>query len=374
MSVLINFDGLLKVVKPSYKETGSFNFIIGFVILGTHGFFYLLTHYARKDQIINTKEIVSFLLAMVMIVTLFGFSIGYFEAGKVVRDLFYILFFVLVYYYLAFYRTHFEKSLNSFLAASFFIYFILLNAIGLVLGNFDHEGRFVGLQMAASIYGGTACLLLIVLFESKASIMTKLFYFVIGGSFLLMSGTRGAVLSLLVYFAFAIYRAFGKQKLLQYTLVTIAFSIIAVIAIFFEQIISAMSALSSLRFISTADLEGGSLGTRMTWYLMIITDLIENNLFGGFGGGASERLTGHITHFDLLRFWYDYSLLFILFKMILFIVMIKTFTKKWLLIFSYLFVQYLLFSLHNIFQAPAMLFVFALSLMMIVMNQRSYTS
>ena len=59
----------------------------------------------------------------------------------------------------------------------------------LVLGNFDHEGRFTGMQMAASIYGGCVCLFLIILLESDLSKFFKYFYFLVGFPFLLFSST-----------------------------------------------------------------------------------------------------------------------------------------------------------------------------------------
>lgn len=365
MSLLVGFDAFFKVINPGYIETGSFNFIIGVIILSLHIFFYFSSYYRITSNPVVKQEIYSLLLGAILLVMLFANSLGYFELGKVVRDIFYSFYFIVIFYFVFYYCKTQPNKFNTLLHFSFFTYFILFNGLGVLLGNFDHEGRFTGMQLAASIYGGTACLLLITLCESQLGKYQKVLYFTFGFSFLLLSGTRGAVLSLLVYFAFVFYRMFGKNKFLQLFILLIVGSIIGFIVFKFEEITAAMSALSSLRFASTSDLEGGSLGTRLTWYLMILADLYENSLVGGFGGGAAEKLTGHITHFDLLRFWYDYSIFFVLVQLVLFAYMIYSVNHKWVLIFIYLFVQYLLFSLHNIFQAPAMLFVFALSLVVL---------
>lgn len=365
MSVLFGFDAFLKLVKSSYKETGSFNFIIGFVILGLHAFFYFIYHYRFKSNRIKKEEVWSVFIGFLLLTILLGNSLGYIELGKVIRDVFYTFFFIILFYFILYFKESHNNSFTSVLKLSFFIYFIVFNIIGLVLGNFDHEGRFTGMQMAASIYGGCVCLFLIILLESDLSKFFKYFYFLVGFPFLLLSGTRGAVLSLIVYFSFSFYRKFAKNKLLQFVIISILLTIVGLIIIKLDEILAAMSALSSIRFASTEDLEGGSLGTRLTWYLMIFSDLYNDSFIGGFGAGAAEKLTGHITHFDLLRFWYDYSLGFILVQLLLFFYMIKSTNKNSLLIFLYFFVQYVLFSLHNIFQAPTMLFLFALSLVVL---------
>lgn len=371
MAVMFGFDGVLKVLKPNYTETGSFNFFIGFLILSLHSFLYLKSYYLNFSNPIKPQEIYSIAFGLVLSVILLGYSLGYFELGKIIRDIFYSFYFIVIFYVIYYFKKTEKLKFNTILKLSFFIYFVIFNFLAVVLGNFDHEDRFTGMQLAASIYGGTACLMLITLLESDLGKFNKVFYFSIGVTFLLLSGTRGAVLSLIVYFAFSLYRTFGKNKVLQTIILMLVLSIVGIIVLKIDQITAAMSALSSLRFASTADLEGGSLGTRLTWYMMILVDLYDRSLIGGFGGGAAEKLTGHITHFDLLRFWYDYSIFFIVVQLMLFIYMIKAISPNWLLIFLYLFAQYLLFSLHNIFQAPTMLLTFALSLVVLASKNKN---
>jgi hypothetical protein len=122
------------------------------------------------------------------------------------------------------------------------------------------------------------------------------------------------------------------------------------------------------RVVSAEDLEQGSLQTRVVWTGMLLKDIKESGYLGGFGAGEAERAIGFLPHFDVLRFWYDYSIVFVIVMVvILFAELTKYFdgtkrSNKELVYVFYMLLLVLILSTHNIFQDAAMTILMATTL------------
>jgi hypothetical protein len=122
------------------------------------------------------------------------------------------------------------------------------------------------------------------------------------------------------------------------------------------------------RVVSAEDIEQGSLATRLVWTFMLWEDIRRSGFLGGFGAGEAERAISLLPHFDVLRFWYDYSIVFvILMATILFAGLTKyLFGAKWsgreLVLIGYMMLLVLILSTHNIFQDAAMSVLMATTL------------
>ena len=105
------------------------------------------------------------------------------------------------------------------------------------------------------------------------------------------------------------------------------------------------------RILSVSDVEGGSIGTRFLWYSDVWAKIIESDFIGGFGAGSHEIVTrGYLMHFEILRFWYDYSIFVLCFLVALIYIYAIGFDFVSGLI--YFVVVFLLPAFHNFLQAP----------------------
>ena len=122
------------------------------------------------------------------------------------------------------------------------------------------------------------------------------------------------------------------------------------------------------RVVSAEDIEQGSLATRWVWTGMLWREISESGYLGGFGAGQSERLVGFLPHFDILRFWYDYSIVFVV---IMAVVLFAGLTKyldgekrsnRELAYLFYMLFLVLVLSTHNVFQDTGMSVLIATTL------------
>ena len=122
------------------------------------------------------------------------------------------------------------------------------------------------------------------------------------------------------------------------------------------------------RVVSAEDLEQGSLQTRVVWTAMLWSDIRQSGYLGGFGAGEAERAIGFLPHFDVLRFWYDYSIVFVIvMAVILFVGLTKYFdgverSNREMVYVFYMMFLVLILSTHNIFQDTAMSILMATTL------------
>jgi hypothetical protein len=125
---------------------------------------------------------------------------------------------------------------------------------------------------------------------------------------------------------------------------------------------------AGVRVLSAEDIEQGSLQTRVVWTAMLWKDIKESGYLGGFGAGEAERVIGFLPHFDVLRFWYDYSIVFVsLMAAVLFAGLTRYLdgekrSNRELVHVFYIMFLVLVLSTHNIFQDAGMSILMATTL------------
>ena len=181
--------------------------------------------------------------------------------------------------------------------------------------------------------------------------------------FILLSGTRTA-LALYLLFLFCYMWFSTPSSIVKIRLFSVVFLFLALFLLLFGGAVNDAIIYSGSRMASLDDLEGGSLGTRVLWYMRLISALSENFYIGGFGAGSSENLIGYITHFDFLRYWFDYSILSLVILVCLFyrLSMLSVVRPGFQLLFVINVLILTFLSTHNVFQSPATVMLVALYL------------
>lgn len=358
-SILFNISGVLGFFFTGL-DVSKYNFFIAFLFLFPLFFYFssYFLHFSVSNR--KTKHAGFFIIFLICVIISVSFSIIHGEQLKLLRDVLYMFFF---FFFVCFFSVLENKNEESFhMFISYFLSFNLMFFVfvGILLGRFDVQGRFIGMMDSSAILGVSLSFFILIVFEIKNYFSRKhfLLLIVISTFSLFMTGSRAPLLIVLLYFIFLI--AYNLKFIFYFLLVII------VVSLSFIDFSWLLGQDSSLRILSTADIEGGSLGTRLSWYLTLLFGLYKNYFFGGYGAGASEVLIGYIPHFDLLRFWYDYSLIFILFFLIFLIlpVFITRSSHKKEKIF-FIFTLFLLVSLHNAFQSPNLIFLFSMTVFLI---------
>jgi hypothetical protein len=146
-----------------------------------------------------------------------------------------------------------------------------------------------------------------------------------------------------------------KHKVLIKGLTVSFFGFIILFIIFYFDIFN-LDIIDKFRMFTLND--GGSANTRFDWYYDLFLHLKSTLFIGGKGGGYSEFVIGNLPHFDLLRFWLDYSVVFIILFFILLFLVVSLFSQDILLLGLFSIGLFILLSLHNMFQAPMLIFTY----------------
>lgn len=364
VSFALNIGGLLNLVVGG-GEAGVFNPVLAplFLILLLSITFFS-TNIRKHLYGAEMKIIITLLVPLIALVLTAGF-LGE-SLAKAIRDVIYftlmVVLLVLVHGYIKNNLIQSTKLINSI----FYINAILMPLLSIVvLGlNSGFGGRMAGFMMSPPVFANTLFLLsAMYLSTNQGWGGVRVLSLIVPVVFILLSGTRTALalylLFLLCYMWFS-----TPSKILKIRLFTITFLFVALFLLFFGGTISDAIFDSGSRMASMDDLEGGSLATRIIWYMRLISALAENFYIGGFGAGASESLLEYIPHFDLLRYWFDYSILSIIILVCIFyrLSMLSVIRPG----FQYLFVINILIliflSTHNMFQSPSTVMLIAMYL------------
>lgn len=364
-AALACYDGLRNLVSAGYTAVGSNNVFIGPIWLGG---LYLTTFFfqkTRRQEMVPRRglsfkesEIVYFFMFLICSVFIFSHvdeSRISLSVSKGFRDVFYIAFYFLVTRFFVSTFSSGVKGYSQFKVFSFSHagFYLVVTLLALLFAKFDVEGRFVGPQLSASMFGNYVPF---VFFLLAVTVRSKAFVWIVWAiSLLLMisSGTRSA---LIVYAAlfFVYIKFFFKVNLSTiFSLSVVAGLLLAILGLNADF-------LGESRVVSTDDMEGGSAGTRLFWYELLLGELEKSSWLGGAGAGAAEDRIGYITHADFLRFWYDYGLFFLIFFVgwVFFgffrLARYKALDRAFICLVYVALVFNL--SFHNVFQAPSILF------------------
>lgn len=368
-SSVFYFDGFLYLL-GRIDEAGQFNPVLGIILM------FALTSFSLLIMIKNALK-VDRKLVIALCLLMLGFHSLLFggELSQLVRDVVYLILTILV----ALLAREFlfgESGRRIFAVCFFLMQNLIYPLIGLSLGFSGYEERFAGFSLSPPVFAFGIFIGYVLLRLSVKSGLCIVLAFSISAYWIYESQTRTEII-LLVCFEILVLtsklRRIDKAFIYSISLVGIG----ALTLFLGDEIWSVLSKSQSTRVLSVSDIEQGSLATRIAWYAVLLAYIWNNSflMLGGFGSGAAEELIGFVAHFDFLRYWFDYGLLFLFLSVLALICMAKALRvdsqnklKFEALVFVVLF--FLLLSMHNILQSPSSIILIPLILVFMLNDHR----
>jgi len=289
-------------------------------------FFAVLLQMGTAGFRLRTNHASVLALALLASCALFSFGFGLLphssgvSAPQIIRDAGFLWLMPLV--AIAFDEKINRGSLNPKIFAKTIVLVsgVILPIAGYFLLPFHSGGRYGGFALTSSMMGNIAFLLVLVAYEARVSAKCFYSYLIIAGVIIIATGTRVAFV---LYVGFLLYH-FGFQKLQQLrrsrrllVLIVLAGVALAVGGRVID-LVTQQDTQEAYRVVSIQDAEAGSIATRLLWLARLWGRMTESMFFGGFGAGQAEAFLGVIPHFDVLRFWFDYSVVYlVLFTLVL---------------------------------------------------------
>ncbi|MGU7811291.1 hypothetical protein [Burkholderia sp. AW49-1] len=362
ISMVAYADGFLALLH-GLTEAGEFNPAIAVVVAAAAGTAFV---FRKRMPIWLPGVLAAFAVLMVALAAIDDQG----AAQKLARDYLYMFLLVVTFSAVRERIDNGRIDSRSFAAWLALLIIVIFPTLGAVTGMVGYEGRFAGFSLSPPIFANGVMLAYLVARNNHLRLRWIVPLFVASVLCIVLSGTRSALMTLVLYEMLLLGTAAGiaRNRSAYYALILLGSAIVALVAWDLRDAMTTGGTHS--RVFAQSDSDGGSLNTRVGWYLELWMRLASNNYFGGFGAGSAERATGYITHFDVLRYWYDYSILFVgLFSFVL----VRGFLSGSAvrnaqargyrrLVVPFFMANVLLMSLHNIFQAPGTLLLFAVYL------------
>lgn len=187
---------------------------------------------------------------------------------------------------------------------------IMFPALGLLLFEAAYEGRHGGFLLTPTMMANASLLTVVIAYRCAVNRLLLMSATAITAIVILESGTRAALLLFAGFLAFVVARPIFRRSglLVAMSLLIVAAAAAVGAPVLLEQLATADP--DAARVVSTSDLETGSLATRLIWAQQLLAELPKSGFVGGFGAGEAEALVGTLPHLDVLRFWFDYTLLY----------------------------------------------------------------
>lgn len=290
---------------------------------------------------------------------------------KGLRDLVYLWLMSLLFVVFTTLRDRGLLRTDRFVPALVIGFFVIIPVISLlVLKDAYAKQRYSGLLFSPSVFAVVSSLLVQLSLTNMKSRLWRISAVVLGLALIGLSGTRSPFVAAVVFVAVWLFARFFGLRVAKYVTVLAPVALVAVGAavVYFGQ---------QLRVFQFANWKLGSMPTRLSFYKGLITDMRGSSYIGGYTPGSAEAKGSVLPHFDLLRFWHDYSvfgmLLWLLLPVCMFYVALRhaaaghphrrLTVTAWA---AWLFAMTVLVSAHNIFQTPIGVVVFALFLALVV--------
>jgi len=369
ITIIININGLIKIITGDSIVAGQYSPFVApavFILI----LLLLLVNNNIIASYLHFKKNIHVFVSAVVCLFIFGVKSGNYITS--LKDLVYTFLIISFYYFILFldkkrlfHQVYFVKALIIFGGGIFPL-------IGYLL--FETEERFGGLVLSNPLFGNMYVIFSLMILALSSinkfvpSILLIVFLFPT-----ILSGSRSAVYLIIVLLLFLNWRTlFINTYYLKVSRVIISIFILSIIITSFELLFS-----TGFRVFSFTDIVYGSINTRYVWYYKLLLVIKESYFFGGFGAGSSKNFIGYIPHFDFLRYWYDYSILYpILFFIILFninkYIKIKDCTFYYRVLTYFSFFIMIILSMHNIFQDPG--FVLLITSYVYILNSNNFTS
>ena len=290
---------------------------------------------------------------------------------KGLRDLAYLWLMCLLFVVFTTLRDRGLMRADLFAQALAIGFFVIIPLISLfVLKDAYAKHRYSGLLFSPSVFAVVGSLVVQFSLTNMRNRWWRVSAAVLGLALVGLSGTRSPFVAAAVFIAVWLFARFFAFRLPRYVKILTPVALVAVGAatVFFGR---------QLRVFQFTEWKSGSIPTRLSFYRGLISDMRGSFYIGGYGPGSAEAKSGVLPHFDLLRFWHDYSLfgmlLWLLLPVCMFYVALRYAAAgrahrrlnviAWTL---WLLAMTVLVGAHNIFQTPIGVAVFAVFLALVV--------
>jgi O-antigen/teichoic acid export membrane protein len=290
---------------------------------------------------------------------------------KGLRDLVYLWLMTLVFVVFTTLRDRGLIRTDRFVQALVIGFFVIIPVISLlVLKDAYARHRYSGLLFSPSVFAVVTSLVVQLSLTNTNNRWWRISAGALGLVLIGLSGTRSPFVAAIIFFAVWVFSRFFRLRVAKYVKVLVPMTLVAAGAaiVYFGQ---------QFRVFQFTTWRFGSIPTRLSFYKGLISDMRGSFYIGGYGPGSAEARRNVLPHFDLLRFWHDYSvfgmLLWLLLPICMFYVALRHAgdgrVRRRLTVIAWavwLFAMTLLASAHNIFQTPIGVVVFAVFVALIV--------
>ncbi len=289
---------------------------------------------------------------------------------KGLRDLLYLWLMTLVFVVFTTLRDRGLIRTDRLVQALVIGLFVIMPLISLlVLKDAYARHRYSGLLFSPSVFAVVTSLVVQLSLTSTNNRWWRISAGALGLVLIGLSGTRSPFVAAVIFVAIWLFSRFFRLRVAKYVkvLAPATLVVIAAAVIYFGQ---------QFRVLQFTKWRFGSIPTRLSFYKGLISDMRGSLYIGGYGPGSAEAKQNVLPHFDLLRFWHDYSvfgmLLWLLLPLCMFYVALRYAAGRvhhrltvitWAV---WLFAMTVLVGAHNIFQTPIGVVVFALFLALVV--------
>ncbi len=289
---------------------------------------------------------------------------------KGLRDLVYLWLMCLLFVVFTTLRDRGLMRADRFVQTLVIGFFVIIPVISLfVLKDAYSKHRYSGLLFSPSVFAVVSSLVVQLSLTNTRNRWWRVSATLLGLALIGLSGTRSPFVAAVVFITVWLFARFFGLRVAKYVKVLAPVSLVAIAAaiVYFGQ---------QLRVFQLTKWKSGSIPTRLSFYKGLISDMRGSFYIGGYGPGSAEAKGSVLPHFDLLRFWHDYSvfgmLLWLLLPVCMFYVAVRHATGRthrrltviaWVV---WLFGMTVLVGAHNIFQTPIGVAVFAVFLALVV--------
>lgn len=358
IGTLVYIDGFFALF-AHLVDAGAYNPGVALVIVP------ILTTLLIKKRCVALWAACVLLFDFLILVTLACMDEG--STLKLFRDYAYIAIFLMS--FLLIRRMAIDNTIDARLFALYLaiLTIIAFPILGLITGMQGYDGRFPGFMLSPPIFANTVMISYLIARNARLGARWTWLLFCCASIFVFLSGTRSPLLTLIIYELIIIGSAELVSRNRTIYILTMGIGLSALAGVIVDFYGNIAGGHPGSRIFAQQDSDGGSLQTRSTWYYEIFESLAKDHYIGGFGAGAAERLTGYITHFDLLRYWYDYSVLYVVIFLCAIYKMYRVASRNFefnsklyeFILFPFIVLNVVLISMHNAFQAPGLVILFA---------------
>jgi hypothetical protein len=319
LALMLNIHGIANATIMPGLHSGELNYLVAPFFLFFFFALLVMMFLSFRRKIILQNAIILILAALSIVVMaamssgLLPFSTGT-NSRRLLRDLTFLLLIVGAMLWLT--ESHRTGVISLRLLARTLVVTsgVIMPILGLMLVA-PMDGRFAGFVHTPTMMANSALLIFLIAVFSRCGAG----YVAICGAVtllvLVMCGTRAPFgLFLLFGVVASLTNRLSARRLLILAALLLLGGLLAYWLFVGASPIGAQTSSGmGARVVSAEDIEQGSLATRLVWTIMLWEDISRSGFFGGFGAGEAERAISLLPHFDVLRFWYDYSIVFVIF-------------------------------------------------------------